>query len=102
MRYVRRTDEHGMLYATVKLTNDLLKALEVRSVLVTPAGGRPSRSIHRTRRLTTAAKHSSYVFTGAIPVSNEFGRGAGPGAHDAAIPRANVRAGVCVPLHMRP
>ena len=100
MRYVRRTDEHGMLYATVKLTNDLIKALEVRSVLVTPAGGRPSRSIHRTRHLTTA-KHS-YVFTGAIPVSNEFGRGAGPGAHDAAIPRANVRAGVCVPLHMRP
>ena len=39
------------------------------------------------------AKHS-YVFMGAIPVSNEFGRGEGLGARDVAIPRANVRAGV--------
>ena len=75
--------------------------LSPRGVSGTSHPGRNESFAKRSsvRRMETTAFLQVH---GSHPVSNEFGRGTGSGAHVAAIPHANVREGVCASFHQRP
>ena len=79
-----------------------------QTILLSPRGvsgiSHPGRNESFAKRSSVRRMETTAFLQvhGSHPVSNEFGRGTGSGAHVAAIPHANVREGVCASFHQRP
>ena len=92
---------------SVRVSRDPVEILP-QTILLSPRGvsgiSHPGRNESFAKRSSVRRMETTAFLQvhGSHPVSNEFGRGTGPGAHVAAIPHANVREGVCASFHQRP